>query len=366
MKPDNTQQDDAKRKADHLEICSNNETFPVESNSSFFDELNFVHNPLPELSFDSIDLTADFLGMKINAPLFISSMTGGSDGGYQVNKDMAWVAQQLGIPVGMGSIKILFRKPEVIHHFQLKEFAPDVPIFANLGAVQLREIPHKKIIETLYRLQVDGIAIHLNPGQELMQPGGDRDFHEVRSSIARFCEASPVPIIVKETGFGIHPRIGEDLLNLGVSYLDVAGAGGANWMRIEGFRNPDSVYSEVNQFDAWGIPTAINLALYTDGEINGDTPVQNNLLSSGGVRSSMDVAKSIALGAHLAGLALPLIREHRLGGRDRVLSYLDMVIQGLRKICLLTGTPTVNALKGAYLVKSLSFTHILEQYRSYP
>ena len=189
------------RKAQHLELCIRADEYDVESGSTRFDELSFVHHALPELSADELDTSQEFLGYRMALPLFISSMTGGSAEGYRANKDLARAAQQSGIPVGMGSMRILFRKPEVFDHFHLKALAPDVPIFANLSAVQLREMEHEEIFEMLRRLEVQAIAVHLNVGQELFQPDGDRDFRGLFTAIRRFTERSPVPVIVKETGF---------------------------------------------------------------------------------------------------------------------------------------------------------------------
>ena len=162
------------RKAQHLEICSDDAQYQVEGGTTGLDGVRFIHHSLPEVNEDEIRTEIDFLGSRVTLPLFISSMTGGSAKSYQVNKLLAEVAERVGIPVGMGSIRILFRKPEVIDHFRLKEHAPDVPIFANIGGVQLIDGDNTQLIDLVHELSVDGLAVHLNPGQELAQPEGDR------------------------------------------------------------------------------------------------------------------------------------------------------------------------------------------------
>ena len=246
------------RKARHLEVCLDETRYQVESGETRLNEVHLVHHALPELHADQIDTTTTFLGHAVRLPLFISSMTGGSEAAYAVNKALASVAQRIGIPVGMGSIRILFRKPQVIDHFRLKRYAPDVPVFANIGAVQLPQLDHNEIYTLLSELEVDGIAVHLNPAQELAQEGGDHDFRGITTALKRFCHHAPVPVIVKETGMGIHPVEIEKLFRAGASYVDVAGGGGTNWMRVESERTIRS--PSVSPFDRWGIPTALALS----------------------------------------------------------------------------------------------------------
>ncbi|WP_455382369.1 alpha-hydroxy-acid oxidizing protein, partial [Salinispira pacifica] len=248
------------RKARHLEICVDKDNFTVEFGSAGFEGVKLVHRSLPEISEREVDTGVDFLGTRVRLPLFISSMTGGSDAAYQVNKELAAAAQMAGVPVGMGSIRILFRKPDVITHFQLKKLAPDVPVVANIGAVQVRDVAAETIIELAKRLEVQGIAVHLNPAQELFQPEGDRDFRGILAAVARFCERSPLPIIVKETGAGIRPDEVKLLLDAGAAYVNVAGGGGTNWVTVEAYRLEGEEESAAREFDDWGTPTALILA----------------------------------------------------------------------------------------------------------
>lgn len=347
----------AQRKAAHLDICTKPEVYQVETGSTWLDHVSLIHNPLPEINYDDIDLSTPFLGKTLSCPFFISSMTGGSDGGYALNKDLARGAEELGIGVGMGSIRILFRKPEVFHHFELKKFAPNVSVFANLGSVQIRDMDHKQIHQILRDLGVDGIAIHLNPAQELFQPEGDRNFFGILTRLEEFINECPVPIIIKETGCGIPRSLGSKLLSYGASYIDVAGMGGTNWMRVENYRDSTIPSKEVQEFDLWGIPTGLNLGSYFPDGVASNPDFAGKVLASGGLRTAMDGVKAIALGASLFGMALPVAMAHRSGGYPQLIDFLTLVKTTIQKACLLAGVPSVAHLQQRPLVKSREFIH---------
>jgi isopentenyl-diphosphate delta-isomerase len=341
------------RKADHLRICLRKRRYTVETGSTWLDEIRLVHRSLPEMNAADIDTTVMFLGRPISMPIFISSMTGGSAGGFRANKNLAQVAQEAGIPVGLGSIRILFRNPEVIEHFLLRPLAPDVPIFANIGGVQLRTDNFEPLVELIKRLEVDGLAVHLNVGQELVQPEGDSSFFGVLNGIERLCEACPVPVIAKETGFGINPAEAKSLLAAGVQYVDVAGRGGTNWAKVEAYRLPKESRGVANELESWGTPTALLLAA--------TRAFDGSILASGGIRSGMDVAKSIALGAVAAGLALPFIRAVARGGVEAGVAVAERIRDVLHTAMLLTGSRTVADLRSAQVLESMEFAHAVSQ-----
>ncbi|MFW5785613.1 MAG: type 2 isopentenyl-diphosphate Delta-isomerase [bacterium] len=344
------------RKAQHLDICIRADDYAVESGATGFEHVSFVHCALPEIAMDEVDTGTDFLGYRSRLPLFISSMTGGSAEGYNVNKQLARAAQHAGIPVGMGSIRILFRKPEVLDHFRLKELAPDVPVFANIGGVQLRDMDHTAVIEMVKRLGVDALAVHLNPGQELFQPDGDRDFRGVMDAISRFCAASPVPVMAKETGFGISPSLVRELLRQGVTYVDLAGSGGTNWVRVESHRLPAGTRAAADEFNAWGLPTAVIL-----GALEGNA---DRVLASGGMRTGLDLAKATAMGARLSGFALPMVRAVIDEGVDGVLRYVERLETVLRNVMVLTGSRTLSDLRRCRLMRSRPFCDAVTALRS--
>ena len=336
------------RKAGHLAICTDPSRYSVEGKGGGFEGVRFVHIALPELNETEIDTGADFLGYRVKLPFFISCMTGGSAGGFKANKDLARAAEVLGIPVGLGSLRVLVDNTELLPHFDIKPLAPSVPILANLGAVQMREVNRPAVYELLKRLEAQALVIHLNAGQELFQPGGDRDFRGLKEAIARVCEECPLPVIVKETGFGIAPHLARELLACGAAYVDLAGAGGTNWILVESYRLPGEEFASAGQFADWGIPTAVLLASFGGKQIR--------LLASGGVRSGLDAAKALAMGAQMVGFALPVIREVTAGGADAVIGFFRRLEKTLRAAMLLTGSSDIQALRRATTWREAAFS----------
>jgi isopentenyl-diphosphate delta-isomerase type 2 len=294
-----------------------------------------------------VDTSVEFLGHSLSLPLFISCMTGGSEGGFRVNRDLARAAQRLGIPVGLGSIRVLLDQEELFPHFDIKPLAPDVPVLANIGAVQVRDRPSDEIFEMAERLNVDSMVVHLNPGQELFQPEGDRDFRGLSTALVRFVSQSPVPIIVKETGFGIHPFLVRALLDQGVAYVDLAGSGGTNWISVESYRLTDQERLAAEEFSDWGLPSSLLLAaLFQAGEeLDFKQTYDGRVLASGGLRNGMDLAKAIALGAHMAGMALPFIRVLNDEGVEGVVSFVNRMEKVLRSVMVLTGSENLDELR---------------------
>ena len=282
-------------------------------------------------------------------------MTGGSEQGLEVNRELVKAAQATGLPVGLGSFRVLFQRPELAGQFRLKSLAPDVPVLANLGVVQVRDHPQAEIFEWLRRLEVQALVVHLNPGQELFQPEGDRDFRGLKQALARLCERSPLPVIVKETGFGILPSLVRELLDAGAAYVDLAGAGGTNWIRVEAYRLSGGERAAAEEFDDWGLPTAVLL-----GALRGT----ERLLASGGLRSGLDAAKAVALGAQLAGMALPFIREACAGGAEAVIGLVRRLEQSFRSAMLLTGSRTLADLRRGVLWPEPGFTSAVDALRA--
>lgn len=344
------------RKAKHIEICTD-DAYDPEGSSTLFEHLNFRHRALPELSWDELRTETDFLGRTIALPLFISCMTGGSEASYNLNKDLARAAQSLKIPVGMGSIRVLYRKPEHFADFHLRPLAPDVPILSNLGAQQLVEERLRDGYKTLnhwnQRLEVDAQVIHLNPGQELYQDDGDRDFRGIKDTLEEFIASSPLPVIVKETGFGMAPDEVDWLLKAGVAYVDLAGAGGTNWLTVEAYRLDSAGQESGQALRDWGWPTALLLALV--GHRKG------RILASGGLRSGLDLAKSLALGAHAGGFALPVVRAAKEGGVEAVEALIHGYARSLKTTMLLTSCRSLSDLRKVPLDTSREFDSRLKK-----
>ncbi len=261
-------------------------------------------------------------------PLLISCMTGGSENSGAVNKELALAAEAAGIPVGMGSIRVLFENPEREADFRIKEYAASVPVIANIGAVQVREIASSRLIDMVKRLNADALAIHLNPGQELFQEEGDRDFRGLFDAVTDFADKADFPVIVKETGFGIDPQTVSRLLESNIAYVDLAGSGGTNWALVEYHRNPESFSGSASEFAGWGMPTDLLLASLSD---------TGRVIASGGIHTGMSFCKALALGAAAAGSALPLARAAAEGGGTSVIQLIERFRKTLQTVMMLTG-----------------------------
>jgi isopentenyl-diphosphate Delta-isomerase len=329
------------RKARHIDICLRDET-RVQGRGAGFDEVSLIHRAAPELNRDHIRLETEFLGLPVAMPIFISCMTGGSAEGFRVNRNLALAAGQAGIPVGLGSIRVLHRHPELFEQFHIKPWAGESTVIANLGGVQIRDLPSAWICDTLQRLEVQALAVHLNPGQELFQEDGDRDFRGVIEAFAKLADVSPVPLIVKETGFGISPFLARAFVAAGAAAVDVAGAGGTNWLLVESVRGPEERRESGENYRSWGIPTAAAVAALHDLTVE--------VHASGGIRTPQDVAKALALGAGSAGMALPFIKAEAEGEVKGVTDLIDFFRAELLDLMTLTGAADVESLRRSPLI----------------
>jgi isopentenyl-diphosphate delta-isomerase len=292
------------RKEEHLRICL---TEDVEFHlcHTGFNELSFVHNSLPEIDRNQVSLETEFLGKNFRLPLMFSCMTGGTEEARRINQILASVAQEAGIGMGVGSQRVALENPSLADTYQVRNVAPDIFLVANLGAVQLNKgVTYDDCLRAVDMIQADALALHLNPLQECIQVGGDTDFSGLLQRIERLCRSFPVPVIIKEVGHGISAKIACQLWEAGVSAIDVAGAGGTSWAKVESIRQANiSSYELGDSFNEWGIPTTRCLE-----EIHQIAP-DIRLIGSGGVRSGVDVAKTLALGAKLSAIGLPFLRD---------------------------------------------------------
>ncbi|MEJ7598143.1 MAG: type 2 isopentenyl-diphosphate Delta-isomerase [Kofleriaceae bacterium] len=329
----------AKRKADHLEVAASGRAdFKA---TTLLEHVHLIHQALPELAVDEVDLATRFVGKQLRAPLLITGMTGGTPEASAVNRDLARAAQAAGIAFGVGSQRAMDEHPELAGTYQIRDVAPDVVLLGNLGGVQALAMGPARIVELANRIGADAIAIHLNPGQELIQAHGDRDFRGVSDAIARLVAATQLPIVVKETGCGLSVQAARALAAAGVDTVDVAGAGGTSWVAVEAERAAagSDAASLGQELREWGIPTAVSVVACVRAG--------HTVVASGGMRTGLDVARALALGARLGGMAAPLLRAHRAGGYEAVCRELDRILASLRTICVLTGSPTASALAKA-------------------
>jgi isopentenyl-diphosphate Delta-isomerase len=330
------------RKAEHIRI-NVEEDVAAKGVDPGFDRWRFRHAALPEIDLDDVDLRTELLGKQAGAPILVSCMTGGTDEARQINLRLAAAAQSRRLPMGLGSCRVLLENPDVLPTFAVRSTAPDVLLLANLGAVQLnRGVGSDDCRRLLEMLEADALVLHLNPLQEALQPEGDTCFAGLLEKIARLCSALPAPVIVKEVGWGIAEDLVVALLAAGVAAVDVAGAGGTSWSEVERHRIGDPVRARVAAaFAGWGIPTAE--AIQRARRAAPDAC----LIASGGVRSGIDVAKAIALGANAAGVAGPLLRAAVLSDRA-IADALDVLLGELRlaMFCVGASTPQTLARSG--------------------
>jgi len=335
----------SQRKVHHIEIC---ETRDVESSDrdQGLSGWSFMPCALPEMCWDEIDTTRRFLGKDFSAPVLITGMTGGVERGRDINHNLARAAASRGIPMGVGSQRMALDDPRFAGIFDVKKEVPDVFLIGNIGAAQLvgdrsLESARDACLRAVEMIQADALAIHVNVLQEMIQIEGDRDFRGVASTIAAIADGFPVPVLVKEVGSGMDPRTALRLAQSGVAALDVGGRGGTSWGWIEGLRAGDSRTLDLaSAFRDWGLTTGAALVMARDAL----GPARNvELIATGGIRSGVDVAKVIALGADMAGIGLPLFKA-ALHGAPEVEAALDQIIKGLRTVMMCTGSRDLKAL----------------------
>lgn len=270
-------------------------------------------------------------------------MTGGDSKGTSINKLLARAAEELGIPLGTGSIRIALEHEELTNLFNLRSDAPTVPIFGNIGAVQLAHCDWRKLNKLVERLGFSALAVHCNPGQELFQKEGDRDFRGIKDKLQAFIAQAPFPVIVKETGFGFAQDELTYLASIGARYIDIAGKGGANWVLIEGWRH--NTIDEAHEFAEWGYSTAEML------EKNSELGI---LLASGGIRTAHDVIVALGLGACACGIALPIFRAALTGGKAGIIDYVLKLAATVKKKMFLAGCKTIQELSHPGVIEKIS------------
>jgi isopentenyl-diphosphate delta-isomerase len=339
---------------DHLSLCASGEV-DFRDQGTLLEQVQLVHDALPDFHFDEVDLTTDLLGKKLRAPVVISGMTGGAEQAAAINRDLARAAEHLGLGFGLGSQRAMVLHPELTWTYAVRDVAPTALLLGNLGMVQAREMSTNAIRELVAAVGVDALCVHLNPAMELIQPGGDRDFRGGRETLRRLHGELGKPVVAKETGCGLSRSVGMAVLRTGVTAVDVSGAGGTSWVGVETKRAFGEARRLGEEFWDWGIPTAASVGLLGDLGLT--------IIATGGLRSGMDVARAIALGATAGGLAAPVLRAHRDGGYDGVVAFLEHVIAGVRAATFLAGCRTPAELRRAPKVLGPSLRAWLEQAR---
>ncbi len=328
------------RKGRHLDVCLHEDV--ASRLDAGWEAVRLHHEALPEFALADVDVTTTFLGRPLRAPLLISSMTGGTARARTINLRLARAAEAAGIVLGLGSGRAMLEDPALRPTFDVRAVAPGVTLFANLGAVQLNYGVRTEDARRLVgELGADALCLHLNPLQEALQAGGDTNFRSLEPKIAALCAALDVPVIAKSVGSGIAPSTAGRLLACGVAAIDVAGAGGTSWALAEGRRADDPARERIAEaFGDWGYATPRATAA-----LRAAFPAVP-LVASGGIRDGVQVAKALALGADLAGLALPFLRAAE-ESEAAVAGLIDELVGGLRIALFATGSRTVTALREA-------------------
>ncbi|MEK3705020.1 type 2 isopentenyl-diphosphate Delta-isomerase [Paenibacillus sp. FSL R7-0198] len=327
------------RKLEHVRLCLE-ENVAGEGVTSGMERFAFRHHPLPELDFEEVHLETSFIGKKVRTPLLISSMTGGSKTTGAINERLARVANARGWALGVGSIRAAVEQPELASTFDVRRWAPDIPVIANLGAVQLNygftTADFQRAVDIA---GADMLVLHLNTLQEVFQPEGNTNFSGLFQRIENLCRELDVPVGVKEVGFGIDGVTAKSLYEAGVSFIDVAGAGGTSWVQVEKYRNNNPVrQAAAEAFADWGIPTAECIQ-----EVRALNPT-GALIGSGGLHTGVDAAKALALGADLAGFGRSLL-ESAVASDDALNERLEQVEFELRTVMFGIGAGRIEDLK---------------------
>ena len=320
----------SERKADHLRICRE---MPVQfkEKRTGFECVELVHRGTPELDLADIDTSVKLFGKKLKAPVIVAAITGGTPEGQEINQAIAKPCEKLGLGMGVGSQRAAIEHLSLEGTFKVRKLLPTGLLLGNLGLVQFcKGYGVKEAKHAVEMIDADGLCVHLNPAQEVAQPEGDTQFKGGLAKLRELCKRVKFPVIAKECGCGISESVAKDLVEAGVSGIDVGGAGGTSWVGVEYFRSNNAL---AQTFWDWGIPTAASIH-YCSGK---GVPV----IATGGVRTGLDAAKAIALGADAVGIALPALLSYP----DSLEDYLSSVIRELRAAMFLTGSHNVSGLK---------------------
>jgi isopentenyl-diphosphate delta-isomerase len=333
-----------KRKADHIRI-NVEEDVSFKKLTSGLENYFFMHQALPEIDLADVDTTTTLFGKQLKTPLLISSMTGGTAEAHEINLTLAAAAQEAGIAMGLGSMRAAIVDPSLEYTYQVRQVAPDVPLFANLGAVQFNYgYGVAECQQAVDMIQADALILHFNALQEAVQPEGDGDFSGLLKKVEAVCRALSVPVIAKEVGWGFAGETARQLADAGIAAIDVAGAGGTSWSQVEMHRAPTARLARVaGAFIDWGIPTAVSIQYCHRAAPH--LPI----FASGGIRNGIDVAKCIALGASLIGFAGDFLRAAVSDGVSGVVETAGAITDELRVAMFCTGATTLDDLANTKL-----------------
>jgi len=319
------------RKRSHFDLCAYQDV-EFRNKTTLLEDVELLNQPLIESRLEDIDLSVTVLGKQLNYPIIITGMTGGAEEVGRFNRDIASLAEKMGLGFGVGSQRAMLRHPELKATFEVRHLAPNILLLGNIGIAQARELTEDKIARLTGEIGADALCIHFNTAMEIIQEQGDHDFRGSFDSLRRLVSGSGPEIIIKETGCGFDKETGTRLAEVGIKWVDISGAGGTSWVGVETLRN--SAQRQLGEaFWDWGIPTAASICELRSFNFN--------LIASGGIRTGLQAAKALALGAHAVGVALPVLRAYIAGGVEGVESFLRGLIDELRAALMLCGCKRV-------------------------
>jgi isopentenyl-diphosphate delta-isomerase len=331
-----------KRKDEHIDIALHQNVSHGRKTTGLedvhiegFEGVELDYRTLPEMALSEVDIATKFLGKRFSAPLMVSGMVGGTEKATPINRNVAQAAEALHLGLGVGSQRAMIEKPELAATYMVRDIAPTCFLAGNIGVFQLKKYSVEQLEEMLEKIGADALAIHLNAAQEAVQKEGDTDFSGCVAAIDHVAKELSKPVYVKEVGHGIGTAVAKRLSKTRIVAIDVQGVGGTSWTAIEGLRgNPDVGKTYWN----FGVPTAVSIVLVRK-------VFKGPIIASGGIRNGLDVAKSLVLGADLAGFAIPALQAQNAGGSDAVKKRLETVVQEIRIACYLLGCKNLKGLK---------------------
>jgi isopentenyl-diphosphate delta-isomerase len=323
--------DIAERKADHLDLATGGDV-GFKQTTTLLECVRLVHDALPELSLDSLDLSQSVLGKTLRAPILIAAMTGGTERARAINRELAALAEERGYAFGLGSQRAMHKRREALTSYLVRDVAPSVLLLGNVGVVQAGQMTTAELAELVAAVGADALCVHLNPAMEIVQPNGDRDFRGGLATLERLVNELPVPLIVKETGCGLSRPVAKRLRAIGVKHVDVSGAGGTSWVAVETARAKDEQKALGQSFREWGVPTAASVAAVASEGFS-------TIFATGGLKSGLE--------ANAGGIARPALQALERGGRAGATDFFGAVENELRAAMLLTGSGCVRDLKRA-------------------
>jgi len=326
------------RKNDHIQI--NLQKDVQSGRTTGLERFHILHQSLPDIDLKEVDPSTNFLGKKLSMPLIISSMTGGTETAGKINETLARTAERFNLAMGLGSMRIALEEPEKLMTFKVRQYSPSILLFANLGAIQLNYgVSLDDCNRVVDSIEADGLILHLNCLQEALQNDGNTNFKGLALKIERICRALTIPVIVKEIGWGLSEKAALTLINAGVSALDIAGAGGTSWSEVEKYRAVDNLQFETAAvFKDWGIPLVDSLLSIRKS--NRTIPI----IASGGIHSGVDIAKCLALGANLCGIASGFLKAAANSIEDTFF-FAETIQKQFKVVMFAAGVKNIDELK---------------------